>query len=230
MAKMSATTAAMAGDGAALPPCRSSKRDDAAADAGELDLIAKMNAANAADATMAELPASGTTNATSRERASKTNASARAGASTVVTPGAKPATSKDAKGVAEVSEQEGGGEKAAKKAAVSAANDHGEGMEADAKANKEVTATPPPKKVKIVRKRKTTENPSAEKAKAALTRAGATTVPASPPLDPTHPPQTPLRENPGPNRAVVGQADRGVRPNDPEPPGRNAENGGRDPA
>ena len=200
LAQMSATTAsaaaaatmiATAGDRAALPPRRSSRRGDAAAVAGELDLIARLNAANAADATMAELPASGITNATSRGRASKTKASAGAGASTAVAPGAKPATSKDAKGVAEVSEQEGGGEKAAKKAAVSAANDHGEGMEADAKANKEVTATPPPKKVKIVQKRKTTENPSAEKAKAALTRAGSTTVPASPPLNPPRPPQTP---------------------------------------
>ena len=89
LAKMSATTSASAAttvataeDGAALPPRRSPRRGDAAAAAGEFDLIAKLNAANAADATMAELPASGTTNATSRGRASKIKASAGAGAST----------------------------------------------------------------------------------------------------------------------------------------------------
>ena len=112
-------------------------------------------------------------------------------------PGAKLATSKDAMGEAKASEQEEGGKKTAEKAAVGAASDHGEGMEAEAKANNEVSATPPPKKVK--RKRKTAANTSAEMAKAALTRAGATTVPASPPLDPPCPPQTPQSKNPGPD-------------------------------
>ena len=180
-AAAAATTAAAARDGATLPPRRSPRRGDTADAASELELIAKMNAANAAEATTVELPAGTTNNRTSGGRAHGTKADAGAGASTAVAPGAEAATSTHAGGEAGASAQKGGGKKAVEEAAGSSASDSGEGMEAEVGANEGTAVTPPPKKAKHARKRKTASSLSAVALKAALTKAGATTVPASPP-------------------------------------------------
>ena len=66
-------------------------------------------------------------------------------------------------------------------AAERAANNYGDGMDAEATTGEEAAATPPSKRRKTARKRKTAGNANTDAVKAALTKAGSAAIPASSP-------------------------------------------------